>query len=102
MVYMSVNITNATQIHGIYDLSRFGVEATNGWLFTAILIVFFVILIINYMKNGFDKAILGASWQVLLLSLFIFYIGFLSIYVPVIFAIILAGSGFMVYLNKTD
>lgn len=98
---MAVNITNITQVGGIYDIANLADEASGGLFWGLILIVFFIILIMNMRNAGIAKASAGSGFICLLLSLFLFYLELLQIVYPIVFMLILAGSlGFLWFESK--
>lgn len=91
---MSVNITNLTGVDSLYDMAVVAQGATNNIFFGLILVAFFIILVINLKQQGADRAIAGASFSCLILSLLLFNLGLLQILFPVAFALILGGTLF--------
>ena len=92
MPNITVDMTNVTQIGGLYDLATFADYATGHLFFLVILISIFIILIFNLREQGIDKAVAAGSFACLLLSLFLLQLKMVQIVVPVIFAMMLAAT----------
>jgi len=75
--------------------------ATDNVFWNVLLISVFIILLVNTLKYGFDKAILSSCFLILIPTLFLYNAGWVSIILPVIFAIGLASSLMYIYFNNT-
>jgi len=94
------NITAIKNIDGIYAAGSFANTATNGAFWGIILVAIFIVLVINLIRNGVDKALISAAFTCLLLSLGMFLLNWVNIYFPVIFTLILAGTGFYIRFKE--
>ena len=88
---MAVNITNITNIQNFYDMGLYASKASYGIFWGIILIAFFIIAVIR-LKNHGTRGILAASFISFGLSLIFLNLHFVSIYFPVVFALILAAT----------
>lgn len=81
-----MDITNATNISGVYDIAEFANQASNGILFNGFIIVVFFIMLLVLKKYDFDKAFLASSWLAFILSLVGWSIGLVNVLLPLGFA----------------
>ena len=75
--------------------------ATDNVFWNVLIISVFIIFLVNTLKYGFDKAVLTSCFIILIPTLFLYNAGWISIVLPVIFAIGLAGSLMYIYFNNT-
>lgn len=97
------NIT-ITSLAGNKTLASFGTivnTATDNVFFNVVLISVFIIILINALRFGFDKAIITSCFIMLIPSIFLYNAGWISIILPILFAVGLAGGLMYSYFNNT-
>ncbi len=93
-------LANLTNVTGIYDVARFANDATGQMFWMIIIISIYIIMIVKLYQYGIERALVAASFACLMLSLPLFYLNFLNLALPVIFAIMVAGC--LIYIRMTE
>ena len=92
------NLTNLTNMHGLFDVAEFVNEATGGIFWAVILICVYIIFVVNLRAEGLERGIVAASFVSMLLSLLLYNIGLVQIGFPIFFIVIMAAStAYMIY-----
>lgn len=95
-----VNITNITNINTFVGAGEYANSATSGAFWGIMLVAIFIIILLNTRRNGIENAVAGASFSILLLSVFMFYLGWVNIWYPVISVFMLAGTLFVIRFKE--
>ena len=98
---MTVNMTNLTAADSFYDLANFASDFSGGYLWGMLLIALFVIMVGRLQaRSGFERGVASASFLCLLFSLPLLYLGWISIFYSIIFAMVLAGT--LMYIRFSE
>jgi len=92
MALNNVTVESVKGISSFYDMGLVSSQATNGLFWLGILIALFVMVLFRQFREGMENAIITASFLTFITSLIFSSIGFLQIYITVIWGIVLAGS----------
>lgn len=98
---MVTNLTNLTTTKNFAGIIEYANNVTNGilgWSFMVFLMVMLTLMFLR--RNTFEESILGASFICFAFSIFFDIIGLVTSSIPITFGVILAFSGFWVYLSK--
>lgn len=94
------NMTNITNINGIYQAGSYINNATNGVFWPLLMLGIFIIITVNLLRHGIERAIAASTFACVTISVLFFYLKWISIWYPVIFALGLAGTLF--YIRYTE
>jgi len=97
---MSTNITNISNIGGLYDLGQYAADATGGIFWGVIMIALFSIIMINTRRNGTANSVVVAGFACFLLSIILLNLEFVQLIYPVFFGAATAGGVFYKVFNK--
>ena len=75
--------------------------ATDGLFWTIILLAIFIIILINSLKYGIERAILSSCFTALIFSLFLVNISWISFWWSILFGLGVAGSLLYIYYNNS-
>lgn len=94
------NISDLTSATKVSEVVLFANSTSNGVLFGFGLISFFVIILIALIRYDFDTVLLVDSFIMFILSGFLAYGGFVSIFFPLAFLLLMILSGLYVYMVR--
>lgn len=98
---MTYNLTELQMADTVSELALYANSASLGMLFVMLNIVFFVALLIIFLKrNDAGVSIFAASFLSFIVSGILAYGRFVSVYSVLFYVFIMAISGFFVYLSK--
>jgi len=88
---MTYNISKVTEISSFVGMGDFLNYATSGWFWSIIIIILATILLFSFIRYGIEEAIATTSFMCLFLSLFLLNLGWITLIIPILFAIILSN-----------
>ena len=94
------NLTELSDVTGIYDLVVFANNSTSELLMGLFVMAIFVIALFVLKQYEFDFALLSSSFGAFVISSMLAFIGLLNILYPLAFLAILAFTAFYVFVIK--
>lgn len=100
MVNYTYNLTNLKNITSFNELITVANTSTDGILITLFIVAIFVVLFINFMRFDTLRAFAGSGFVCFVLSLFALSLSWVSILIVLIFGLMVAISGFLLFLEE--
>lgn len=97
---VNATITMLQNATGIYDIGEFANISTGYMFWTILLSGIYIIFIVKLYQYGVERAIASASFACLILSLPLVYLQWISVWMPILFTIMIAGS--LIYLRMSE
>ena len=95
------NLTNLTDAQNFYGVMKFVYDITGGIFGTLFIVTIEFILLMIFLRNySFEESLLGSSFLVMFISIFLRVMGLISFELVIWLAVIVGISALWVYIAK--
>ena len=96
------NITSLQSATTITEIFTFANDVTDQLWFGFLIVTIFFVLLIALKRYPFENAMLSSAFATFLLSSILTYAGYLNFLFPLFFLIVMALTGFYMYMTSRD